>query len=252
MKADKRIYALLAIVKNSIKKTVLNRKFLIVILGMIFISSLMGYGATQDIERLETGIDLIDIFVISFFLPIMTMIFGSSLIREEIEDNSMTQILTAPISRVETYLGYYISVVIVSIFAMLLILTAGSLVFFSMTGLDSSALNIYFSMIGLICIGSLVYPTLFLLVSVMIERAIYFGLFYVFIWEGFIGSLPGNVKTLSIRHYLRSIGKELLEYGEISSYRSASGSMLSLMILTVLASVLIIAGALIFREKEFH
>ncbi|MEF8873382.1 MAG: ABC transporter permease, partial [Candidatus Thermoplasmatota archaeon] len=217
------LFALFSLVKNSTTKAILNKKFLIVIIVMFFISAVMGYTAVQGSQSLEECSDLLDIFVISFFLPLMSMIFGSSLIRDEIEDKSITNVLTAPISRPKMFLGYYFSIVIVSAFAVLLILTSGFITYFSISGVDTEAVHIYTGIGRVVALGTLVYSSLFLLVSIIIERSLYFGLFYVFIWEGFVGSLPGNIKLVSIRHYLRSIGKEMLDYGSISIYGDASG-----------------------------
>lgn len=249
MKSD--LFALFSLVKNSTTKAILNKKFLIVILVMVFLSAVMGYTASQDPQRLATGSDLLDLFVISFFLPLMSMIFGSSLIRDEIEDKSITNVLTAPISRTKMFLGYYFSIVIVSAFAVLLIFTSGFITYFSITGADMDALSIYIGMGGLIPLGALVYSSLFILVSIIIKRSLYFGLFYVFIWEGFVGSLPGNIRLVSIRHYLRSIGKDMIHYGTISIYRDASGIGDSLQVLLILTVVLLILGIILFRKKEF-
>lgn len=245
------IFPLFSLIKSSTTKAVLNKKFLMVILVMFFISAVMGYTAAQDGQRLEEGGDLLDIFVISFFLPLMSMIFGSSLIRDEIEDKSITNVLTAPISRTKMFLGYYFSIVIVSVFAVWLILTSGFLTYFSISGFDTEALNIYLSMGVLVALGTVVYSSLFILVSVLMEKSLYFGLFYVFIWEGFVGSLPGNIKLVSIRHYLRSIGKGMMEYGSIAKYGDASGAGASLQVLLILTAALLIVGIVLFRKKEF-
>ncbi len=245
------LFALFSLVKDSTTKAILNKKFLIVILAMVFISAVMGYTASQDGQTLEEGTDLLDIFVISFFLPLMSMIFGSSLIRDEIEDKSITNVLTAPISRIKMFLGYYFSIAIVSAFAVWLILTSGFLTYFGVLGFDTETLQIYVSMGGLAALGALVYSSLFILVSIIIKRALYFGLFYVFIWEGFVGSLPGNIKLVSIRHYLRSIGKGMMEHGAISGYGNASGTGASLQTLLILTAILLITGIILFRKKEF-
>ncbi|MFW5906762.1 MAG: ABC transporter permease [Candidatus Natronoplasma sp.] len=245
------LFTLYSLMTTTVKKAILNRRFLMVILVMLFISGLMGYTATQEPKGLDEGSDLLDIFVISFFLPLMAMVFGSSLLKDEIEDKSITHVLIAPLSRAKMYIGYYASLVIVSTFAVLLILSSGFFSYFSIAGLDSSALELYLKMTGLVMLGTIVYSSLFLLVSVLIDKALYFGLFYVFIWEGFVGSLPGNIKLVSIRHYLRSLGEKYLEHGSIASYGAASSSGRSVLVLGILIFLLMVIGILLFREKEF-
>ncbi len=251
MRRQESLSALFVLVKNLIQKTVFNRKFLLVICLMIFVSAVMGYSTTQDIDRLELGSTILDILVISFFLPIVTMIFGSSVLRDEIDDKSITQVLASPLSRVKIFLAFYISTVLVSIFSMWLIVTSGSFTYFGLTSIDSDALHIYLNIGILTTIGCFVYSSLFFFVSVLIRRAIYFGLFYIFVWEGFIGTLPGNIKLLSIRHYLRSIEKEWVSYGPAAAYYDASELVLSFEVLVLVTAVLLTAGAFLFRKKEF-
>ncbi|MFO7792906.1 MAG: ABC transporter permease subunit [Candidatus Saliniplasma sp.] len=240
-----------SLVKASIRKAIINRKFWMVILMSLFLSGVMGYAATQEPHGLNEGSDFFDLLVISFFLPLINMIFGSSLISDEIEDKSITQVLISPLSRTKLYLGYYISLIIVSIIAMWLILTSGFLTYFGIVGLDSEALQLYLNIGSLVVIGSVVYSSLFIFVSILLKKSLYFGLFYVFIWEGFVGSLEGKIKLVSIRHYLRSIGAEIIDHGSIGGYIDASGINSSFRTLSILVIILIIAGIILFRKKEF-
>lgn len=238
-------------VKASARKGIFNKRFLLVILVMLFLSGVMGYAAIQEPHGLNEGSNFLDLLVISFFLPLITMIFGSSFFNDEVEDKSITHVLISPLSRTKIYLGYTISLIIVSVIAMLMILTSGFFAYFSIVGLDSEALELFLNMGSLIIIGSIVYPTLFILVSILLEKSLYFGLFYVFIWEGFVGSLPGKIKLISIRHYVRSIGSELIDYGTIAGYSEASDIWPSVQALSILVTILIVIGIIIFRRKEF-
>ncbi len=109
-------------------------------------------------------------------------------------------------------------------------------------------MNIYYTFIGLIFLGVFVYSALFLLTSVVFKRPIYFGLFFVFIWEGFIGSIPGNIQKISISYYLRSIGSKQLEYITVNG---ATDVNTSLMVIFASIIILTIFGSLIFKTKEF-
>jgi ABC-2 type transport system permease protein len=209
----------------------------------------MGYATTQVENRLFDGTNLLDGLILFFFMPVMAMIYGSSLIRDEIEDKSITQVVTSPLNRIVTYSGYYIGLSISVSIIMLIILTSGFLTFFGIMGLNDSG-EIYGSMAVMVIIGSFVYSSLFIMISVLIGHPIYFGLIYAFIWEGFIGSIPGSLQYLTVKHFVRSLGTDWIDYGIIADYNATSPGN-SAAILVIFIIVLIVLGAILFKEKEF-
>jgi len=244
------LIGMMAIVRYFTKKILFSRKAVVTVLIAIFLAVVMGYVATQDVERLPDGDDLMDLLILFLFMPIIAMIYGASIIRDEIEDKSITQILTSPLDRTFAYLGYYLSLAISLSIVMVIIVTVGFLSFFGQTGIDGDAMSIYSSMCGLTIIGSLVYSSLFLFISLPLKRPLYFGLFYAFIWEGFIGSLPGRIKEIALKHYIRSIGSEWISYGDISTY-SASSVAYSSQVLVGITIAFLLLGIILFNVKEF-
>lgn len=242
--------AMKALVKNTVKRGILNKRILIVLLVVIFISSVTGYAATQGMETVDEGSDLLDTLVISFFLPVLTMIYGSSLIRDEIEDKSITQVLVSPLNRMNVFMGYFASLLVIQFFIMSVITTSGWLTFFTMNGFPDGAFSVYISYLGMVVIGSVIYSSLFIFVSIIMENPIYFGLFYAFIWESFIGSLPGSIHLMAIKHYIRSLGSVWLDHGSIVNYDN-TGLNASLAVVVVVTVIFLIMGSLIFRTKEF-
>ncbi len=244
------LIGMMAIVRYFTKKILFSRKAVVTVLIAIFIAVVMGYAATQNLERLSDGANFMDALILSFFMPIIAMIYGASIIRDEIEDKSITQILTSPTDRTFAYLGYYISLAISLSIVMVLIVTVGFLAFFGQMGIDSDALSIYSSVCVLSVIGALVYSLLFLFISLPLKRPLYFGLFYAFIWEGFIGSMPGKIKEVALKHYIRSIGSDWISHGGISTY-SASSVAYSSQVLVGITIAFLLLGVILFNMKEF-
>ncbi len=247
---NKALTALWALIRNTVKRGIWNKRIVIVVLVALFLASVMGYAATQDMDTADEGSDLLDTLVISFFLPVMTMIYGSSLISDEIEDNSITQVLVSPLDRVRTFLGYYASLLILQFVIMVVITTSGWLAYFTMNGFPSGAFSVYSSYLGLVIIGSIVYSSLFIFVSIVMENPIYFGLVYAFIWESFIGSIAGKIHLVAIKHYIRSLGSIWLDHGGIVNYDN-TGWNASIMVIFVVTAIFLIMGSVIFRSKEF-
>ena len=188
--------------------------------------------------------------VLFFFMPVMAMIFGSSLIRDEIDDKSITHVATAPLDRAFSYVGYYLPLAISVSVSMVAISSVGMLAFYGQHGVGSDAFEIYLEFVALVIIGSFVYSSLFLMISVLFSKPVMVGLFYAFIWEGFIGSLPGAIQNASIKHYLRSVGSGWVDFGSISVWDEASSISGSAVLLLCLAVFCFILGAYLFREKE--
>jgi hypothetical protein len=95
-----------------------------------------------------------------------------------------------------------------------------------------------------------VYSSLFLAISVLFNKPVMVGLFYAFIWEGYIGSLSGAIQNASVKHYLRSLGSRWVEFGDISRWDQASSAWGSAALLLGLTVFLLVLGAYLFREKE--
>jgi ABC-2 type transport system permease protein len=133
---------------------------------------------------------------------------------------------------------------------MVAISTVGWLAFFGQHGMGSDELGLYLEFVALVVIGSFVYSSLFLAISVLFNKPILFGLFYAFIWEGYIGSLPGAIQNASVKHYLRSLGSEWVKFGDISGWDQASSASSSALVLLGVTIFFLILGTYLFREKE--
>ena len=248
MELKDNITKIIALMKYSIKKILFKKRIIIAFLILLTVIGIMGYAGAQNTDRLQTGADLLGALIVVFFMPAICMIYGCSVIRDEIEDKSIIQVFTSPFDRVFAYLGYYLSLVICLCLILAVITSLGFISFFAQQGLDEEAMNIYTTFMGLVFLGVFVYSALFLLTSVVFKRPIYFGLFFVFIWEGFIGNIPGKIQKISINYYLKSIGSKQLEYINILD---ATDVTTSLMVIFATIIVLIILGSILFKTKEF-
>lgn len=240
----------MALTKHFFKKLMFSRKAFITVLVAAFVAVVLGYAGSQDVDALPDGTDLMDTLILFFFMPIIAMIYGSSLIRDEIDDKSITHVATAPLDRAFSYVGYYIPLALAVAVSTVTVNTVGFLAFFAQNDLGSEAWEIWLEFTALVVIGSFVYSALFLAVSVLFKKPVFFGLFYAFIWEGLIGSLPGVIQKFSVKHYLRSVGSDWVDYGSISSFEEASDPLASGMVLLFLLLFLVFLGAYLFRDME--
>jgi len=241
----------IALVQFLTRRTLLNRRMLIAVACALLLTALVAYAVAEDMTGLDDLAGILDIFVLSFFLLVIPMIYGSSILRSDLEDRSITMILTSPLNRPMVYLGYRAALFICVAVAMLIITSAGALTFFSLAGVETGAIDIYVKVCFLALIGSIVYSSLYLTVSLVTKRVIYFGLFYAFIWEGFVGLLPGGIGDFTIRHYVRSIGSHWIEHGGLGSYQGAD-LLYSFLVLAGTAAVLVALGSYMLHVKEIE
>jgi len=239
-----------ALTFHSTKKLLFGKKAIITVLVAIFVAAVMGYAGSVTNDPLNDGTNLMDTLILFFFMPVMAMVFGSSLIRDEIDDKSITHVATAPLDRAFSYLGYYLPLGIATAISMFAISTVGWLAFFGQHGMGSDELGLYLEFVALVVIGSFVYSSLFLAISVLFNKPILIGLFYAFIWEGYIGSLPGAIQNASVKHYLRSLGSAWVNFGDISRWDQASSAWSSALVLLGVTIFFLVLGAYLFREKE--
>jgi ABC-2 type transport system permease protein len=233
------------------KRTLISRRMVIVLASALLPVSLVLYGVSEDLAGIEDMANMLDFIVLTFFLLFIPMIFGSSILRSDLEDNSITMILTSPLNRILVYLAYLSSLFLSVIVAMFVITSAGPLTFFASVDIETGALDLYVKVCTLTIIGSIVYSSLYLSVSLITKRVIYFGLFYAFIWEGFVGFLPGGIGDFTIRHYIRSIGSSWIEYGGLGVYQG-SEVIYSFMVLTAVTVALVILGSFLLYKREME
>jgi ABC-type transport system involved in multi-copper enzyme maturation permease subunit len=242
------LVGLRAMFMYSVRKLLTNRRWTIILLVALMVGTVLGYSASLDTEPLSQGSDLLNLLVLSFILPVMAMIFGASMIRNDIEDRSITQVITSPVDRRISYLGYYLALMVVLALALVLVTTVGWAAYYVVSGISGDAVVLYLSYLTILLVGAAVYASLFLVMGVVLRQPIYLGLIYAFVWEGFIGSLPGAVGDLTIMHQLRVIASSQIRYGSISGTSGdAAASITSLLFLTLL---LLLLGAYSFREKQ--
>ncbi|MCG7841237.1 MAG: ABC transporter permease [Methanomassiliicoccales archaeon] len=232
----------------SARKLLQNRRWIIVVLLTVLVAAVMGYSATQDGADIDGMSNLMDFLLIAFLLPVLALIYGASMIRNEIDDRSIVQVITSPLDRRIAYLGYYFALVIVLTVLLTLATIVGGLSYLAFSPDGSGGIEVMLVFIAVQFIGVLIYSALFLVMGAKLKQPIYLGLFYIFIWEGFLGSAPGAIGSYTIRHQLRVIASEFINYGDIAHV--IGDGTTSLITLIVLAIVLTSLGAFLFRELE--
>lgn len=248
MELGTNITGLKALFLFSARKMLVRRRWLLFALLALLVVGVMGYGASQPGADAENGSDMLDLFVLTFLLPVLALIFGASMIRNEIDDRSIIQVITSPIDRRFSYVSYYLALALVMMVMISILAILGGATYFLIGGSGGDPVGIVIGYVIVCCVGAAAYSSLFLLFGVAMRQPLYLGLFYVFIWEYFVGTVPGAIGQYTIRHQLHVIGSALIKSGDISGVGGDGG--MAAAILMVVAVVSVLAGALLFWNKE--
>jgi len=186
-------------------------------------------------------------------LIFVTLVNATSLIREEIDDNTLPFLLTRPISKpaiaTYKYFGY--------LAAVLILLVPPLVVAYGVTeaygGFSfATDLDVLGGFLLVTILGSAAYGGLFLFISVLVRKPLAVGLLIGFVWESIVGSIPGDVPKLSVIHYLRTILKGTITVSPLAGYRTDLSVATAVGILIAFSIAMVILTIAVFQQMEFR
>jgi len=196
-------------------------------------------------------IEIILFFYISFLTPILAIFFGTSIIKEEIEDKTLTYITSRPISKTSFFLGKFFSYCLI-IFVIIIAGFLPSLIIIKFNQYSFQFLFDFFHYLRIIILSILAYSSAFAFLSIIINKATIVSLIYIFGWEALIQFMPGSMQKLTIVHYIKSQLPSLQQNSNFLLVNLESTSITS-SIITLLAFIVIFLffGVIIFKNKKY-
>lgn len=176
---------------------------------------------------------LLDGLIVTILLPLLALVYGTAALGAEIEDGTAVYLLAKPVSRARIICGKLLAAWALTAGTVLVsALVAGAV---GLHGASGNGLLPGFA-IALV-VGSLVYCSLFLMLSVFTSRALIAGLVYIFIWEGLINGLFSGTRLLSVRHYTLAVADLVVDLPRVFDARLGSAPALCLAAAAVGGSV---------------
>ena len=139
-----------------------------------------------------------------FLLPLMALFIGTAVISDEVEERTLPYLLVRPIPRWMMVLSKMLAGCI-TIYALLFF---SSIFTYSALTLSDGFygwtrdLGRLFRSLGVLLLGLIVYVPIFTVLGGALKRPVLAGLLFVFGWESAVAFFPGNVKLLTVAHYL--------------------------------------------------
>jgi ABC-2 type transport system permease protein len=158
-------------------------------------------------------------------LPIIALIVGTGVLGSEIDDGTVTHILSKPIPRSE--------IVFTKLLVSIGITAAVAGIPLFVVGLIAGSAAVAFALFVAAVVGSIAYSALFMALSLMTRRPVLVGLVYVVLWEGVLGNVLSGTQQLSIAQYVRSIADWLAPSDLLSGSVSVTVSIVMAVIFAV-------------------
>lgn len=201
----------------------------------VFSGILLLTGGDQTWRQFVSGmyLDLLAPTVV----PLATLILATNCIGNEVADRTMPYLTLKPVSRarivVEKYTGAVLTCGAIFLIGYLVawaIAAAGG-------GLDGSTL-IALWIATAVAIAA--YGAVFLLISLLMSRALLAGILYILLWESTLARFIPGIRLLSIRHFSESVFVRLLSDSSITldGAQRLSSALATLAIVIILSLVL--------------
>jgi ABC-2 type transport system permease protein len=151
------------------------------------------------------------LIVFGFSLVILSVIFGTGVVSQDIEQKTVVYMLTRSIPRWRILMVRFFAVMVVVIVPIWLTTAALALCTYGIDGLSEQSVR---RDLLILPIGALAYGGLFLLVATILNRSLMWGLLFAFGWESWVPNMSGNFQYFSIMSYLRVLSKHPLAKSE--------------------------------------
>ncbi len=187
--------------------------------------------------------------VIATLLPIMVLILATGALGNEIEDSTLPYLTLKPISRSRIVLEKLLATLVVCIPIILAGLLATYLIVFRGDAGESESLTFLWALLGSAIAGIIAYSAVFVLVSLLVTRALLAGIVYALVWESLLGRYLTGLKVVSIRHYTESILVGMADDPDIA-LSGATGVTTSWIVIVVVTIVSILLAT--WRLRNFN
>lgn len=202
-------------------------------------------------------------FFLLFLSPFVALFYGTSLIADEVENKTITYLLTRPVQKYIITFGKLLAYFLVAIIIVFppTIITYVMLINDNRMTLDSSdILYLLIKQLGTTALSIIVYGSIFNFFGTRLKHPIVSGLLFAFGWEKIVLIVPGIVRNFSIVHYIVSIfpnamdiNKEFVMMGMRQMLQvNLSSTPFSIMILFVITMIFWGLSIYTIYNKEFN
>jgi ABC-type transport system involved in multi-copper enzyme maturation permease subunit len=240
-------------------RSITSKRWILCVLAALLPAALAALiaGASKRASPAMLATNLGWLVLLQIMVPLVTLIAGSAVVAEEIEDRTITYLFTRPIPRAALLFGRFLATVLMlsALFALAthLLLLGCERAHGRVGPIDA---GIRAPLFAAVLWGTIVYSAVFASLGSFFKHPMLIGIGYVFAVEGFLANLPGKNQSLTVQYYLRSLiadgGSDAwhrLEGFAGTAFQTGERAQITLVVLLVLALAL---GAWRISTREFE
>lgn len=164
-------------------------------------------------------------------LPITVLILATGAFGNELEDRTLPYLTLKPVSRLRIVLEKWFAILLVGIpvVALSQVVTVLILNFSSGNATEQryaadpryadripEVLSALWPAVAAGAVGVVMFGSVFMLVSLVIQRALLAGIVYAFLWESLLGRYLSGIRIVSVKQYVQSVFVRLLDTPDIT------------------------------------
>jgi ABC-2 type transport system permease protein len=207
-------------------------------------------------------------------LPLAALIYGSGMIQDEQEDQTLTYLLIRPISKWALYLVKLLAALTVTVFLTVVFtgLTYATVYVGARDHVDDVPMRCLKAM-SIHSLAVIAYCCIFGLISLFTRRSLIVGVLYIVIFEALFANLAFGIRLITVIYYTRIIAYRTLRFvvtnpgGGTQDFAADAWQLdvgkdprllehpqigTCLMVLLIGSAALAILGAFLCSRREFH
>ena len=192
-----------------------------------------------------------------FIVPVLGVSYGTALIADEVEDNTLTYLFTRPVPRGAVLVGKYFAYLACT---GLVVLPSVMLVFFLVVPVGGGSIGRGFPSLavdlGLLAVGLAAYGAVFAFIGACLRRPLVVGLVFAFGWEQVALIVPGYLRRLTVAYYLQALAPHAMPEDTVldalqALFRETPQATVSLVCLMAIAAGFLWLAARMVERREY-
>lgn len=209
-------------------------------LGAVMVLAAVGVAASAEVEDASrTIIEVIDGLGLILVVPIVSLVFASAALGDLREDGTLVYLWLRPMDRLSVVTGAYLASLTVSVPLTMLSLGCAAAV-------GGATADGIVATIVATAFGVLAYSGAFVLLGLMINNSIIWGLAYVLLWEGLFAGFSEPIGKVAVRGYARSL---LANLSEVDLGSAAAANTSTAVVVCVFVAVGSLAAAAVRLDR---
>ena len=188
-----------------------------------------------------------------FVAPMLSLVYASGVVRDDVEAGTMPYFLTRPLSRTS-----FLSGKMLASFTMTLALVLPSLVLVYYVVVSPSGWGEVGARfpnlarnLGVAALGLVAYNGIFALAGTVLKRPLLAGLFFIFGWQAVATFVPGRARLATVAHYMSSLTPGSSSGGVFAGLvGERSSPLMSILALALIAGSTHALALAAFAKKE--